>query len=139
MVTFKNILFPVNLDSSDLSFVKKVVELAIELSGRLHFIYVNDEQAGYRHPADREDDIALRVQEVVPAELLNSLQVVYAVAKGTVAKEIEAYCKKEKIDLIMVGHKHRSKFYSFMFDSPDVNIVDSVNIPILIIPKKEGA
>ncbi len=136
MVTFKNILFPVNLDSSDLTFIKKVVELAIELKGCLHFIYVNDEQAGYRHPADREDDVSLKVQEAVPAELLASLQVVYAVSKGTVAKEIESYCKKEKIDLIIVGHKHRSRFYSFLFDSPDVNIVDSVNIPIMIIPKK---
>ncbi len=136
MLTFKNIVFPINLDSKNLSFVKKVVELAIEFSGRLHFIYVNDEQAGYRHPADSEEDIALKVKEVVPAELLEKLKVVYAVSRGSVAKEIEAYCKKEKIDLIIVGHKHRSKFYSFMFDSPDVNIVDSINIPILVVPKQ---
>ncbi len=136
MLTFKNIIFPINLDSKNLSFVKKVVELAIEFSGRLHIIYVNDEQAGYRHPADSEEDIALKVKEVVPAELLEKLKVVYAVSRGSVAKEIEAYCEKEKIDLIIVGHKHRSKFYSFMFDSPDVNIVDSINIPILVIPKQ---
>lgn len=136
MLTFKNIVFPINLDSKNLSFVKKVVELAIELSGRLHFIYINDEQAGYRHPTDSEDVVALKVKEVVPPELLEKLQVVYAVSKGSVAREIEAYCKKEKIDLIIVGHKHRSNIYSFLFDSPDVNIVDSINIPILVVPKQ---
>ncbi len=136
MLKFRNIVFPINLDSKNLTFVKKVFELAVELSGRLHIIYVNDEQAGYRHPADSEEDIALKVKEVVPAELLEKLQVVYAVSRGSVAREIESYCKKEKIDLIIVGHKQRSKFYSFLFDSPDVNIIDSINIPILVIPKQ---
>ncbi|MBN2159550.1 MAG: universal stress protein [Spirochaetes bacterium] len=136
MVTFKNILFPINLDSKDLSFVKKVVETAALFQSRLHILYVNDEQAGYRHPTDREDAVALKVEEAVPTELLGKVSPVYAVAKGAIASEIQAYCTKEKIDLIIVGHKQRSKFYGFMFDSPDVNIIDSANVPVMIIPKK---
>ncbi len=136
MVTFKNILFPINLDSTNLSFVKKVLDMALQLKGRLHILYVNDEQAGYRHPTDREDAVALKVQEAVPEDILNRISPVYAVAKGNLAEQIEAYCKKEAIELIIVGHKQRSAFYRAVFDSPDVNIIDSVNIPILVIPKK---
>ncbi|MBN1496682.1 MAG: universal stress protein [Spirochaetes bacterium] len=136
MVTFKNILFPINLDSTNLSFVKKVLDIALQLNGRLHILYVNDEQAGYRHPTDREDAVALKVQEAVPEDLLSKVSPVYAIAKGTLAEQIEAYCKKESIELIIVGHKQRSMFYRAVFDSPDVNIIDSVNIPILVIPKK---
>lgn len=136
MLTFTRILFPINLDSSNLFFVKKVVETAMKLQGRLHILYVNDEQAGYRHPTDREDTVAIKVREAVPADILEKVSPVYAVAKGSISKEIQAYCKKEKIELIIIGHKQRSKFYGFMFDSPDVNIIDTANVPVMIIPKK---
>ncbi len=135
MITFKNILFPINLDSQNLSYVIKTVEIAIGFGGRLHFLYVNDEQAGYRHPTDREDDVALKVKELVPADLIEKLKPVYAISKGKLAEEIEVYCKKEAIDLIIVGHKHRSRFYGALFDSPDVNIIDAIKLPILIIPR----
>ena len=90
MVTFKNILFPINLDSTNLSFVKKVLDIAQQLNGRLHILYVNDEQAGYRHPTDREDAVALKVQEAVPEDLLSKVSPVYAIAKGNLAEQIEA-------------------------------------------------
>lgn len=136
MVTFKNILFPINLDSTNLTFVKNVVEMASMFEGRLHILYVNDEQAGYRHPTDREDAVALKVQEAVPSDFLDKVSPVYAIAKGDLAEEIQSYCIKEEIDLIIVGHKHRSSFYRAVFDSSDVNIIDSVKIPILVIPKQ---
>jgi nucleotide-binding universal stress UspA family protein len=96
----------------------------------------NDPAAGYRFPTDREDAVSLRVQEVVPNEVLTSQKIVYAVSKGTLEKEIEKYCKDNGIDMIITGHKHRNKLYSSLFDSPDVNIIDAMKIPILVIPKK---
>jgi nucleotide-binding universal stress UspA family protein len=92
-------------------------------------------QAGYRHPTDHEDAVALRVKEIVPAELLENQKITYAVSKGSLDKEIVKYCEKNNIDLIITGHKHKNKLYSLLFDSPDENIIDAINLPVLIIPE----
>jgi nucleotide-binding universal stress UspA family protein len=136
MFNIKNILFPINLDAEDISPVITALEIAKILHCHLHIFYVNDIEAGYRHPTDREDAVALRVEEVVPAELRNKQKIVYAVAKGNLEEEIIKYCADQEIDLIIVGHKHRHKIYSALFDSPDVNIIDAVKLPVLVIPGK---
>jgi nucleotide-binding universal stress UspA family protein len=132
----KNILYPINLDSKNVSPVVTALEIAKEFKSRLHILYVNDEEAGYRHPTDREDAVALRVEETAPHELLESTTVVYAVSKGKLDEEIMKYCRDNKIDLIITGHKHKNKLYSMLFDTPDENIIDTINLPVLVIPKK---
>lgn len=136
MLEFKNILYPINLNSKNLITVVKVLELAGILNSKVHILYVNDEGAGYRYPADREDAVSLKVKEVAPAELLSSLTIIYAVSKGKLEQEILDYCKKNSIDLIVTGHKRRNRLYSMLFDSPDVNIIDTIHVPVLVIPKK---
>ncbi len=135
MLNFKNILYPIDLDSKNISSIVKALEFALMFNCPIHILYVNDIQAGYRHATDREDAVALRVREVASAELLENLKITYAVSKGTLDEEIIKYCEKNKIDLIITGHRHRSKLYSMFFDSPDVNIIDAVNLPVLIIPE----
>ncbi|MGV8057827.1 MAG: universal stress protein [Smithellaceae bacterium] len=136
MFNIKNILFPINLDAEDISPVITALEIAETFHSSIHIFYVNDIEAGYRHPTDREDAVALRVRAVVPAELLDSIKIVYAVAKGNLEEEIIKYCRDNAIDLIIVGHKHRLKIYSALFDSADVNIIDAVKLPVLVIPEK---
>ena len=135
MLNFKNILYPIDLDSKNVSSVVKALEFAQMLNCPIHILYVNDIQAGYRHPTDHEDAVALRVKEVVPVELLENQKIIYAISKGTLDKEIMNYCKKNNIDLIITGHKHRNKLYSMFFDSPDENIIDAISLPVLIIPE----
>jgi nucleotide-binding universal stress UspA family protein len=135
MVTIKNILYPINLDSKNIKPVIKALELAKILNSNIHILYVNDAGAGYRYPTDREDEVALKVKEVVPIELLNQVQVTYAISKGSLGNEVVNYCKNNAIDLIITGHKHHNKLYSRLFDTPDENIIDSINLPVLIIPK----
>jgi nucleotide-binding universal stress UspA family protein len=135
MLNFKNILYPIDLDSKNVSSVVKALEFAQTLKSSIHILYVNDMQAGYRHPADHEDAVALRVKEIVPAKLLENQKITYAVSKGSLDKEIVKYCEKNNIDLIITGHKHKNKLYSLLFDSPDENIIDAINLPVLIIPE----
>ena len=136
MFNVKNILYPINLDSENISPVISAIELAKIFKSNIHILYVNDPDAGYRHPADFEDAIGLKLQEVVPQELLQYERITYAVAKGNLGEEVSQYCKENNIDLLVTGHKHRNKLYSMLFDTPDENIIDSVNLPILIFPKK---
>jgi nucleotide-binding universal stress UspA family protein len=135
MLNFKNILYPIDLDSKNVSSVVKALEFAQMLNCPIHILYVNDMQAGYRHPTDHEDAVALRVKEVVPAQLLENQKIIYSVSKGALETEIVKYCEKNNIDLIITGHKHRNKLYPLLFGSPDENIIEAINLPVLIIPE----
>jgi nucleotide-binding universal stress UspA family protein len=136
MLNFKNILYSIDLDSEKVSSVKEAFELARLFKSRLHIVYVNNILAGYRTPTDHEDAIALRVKEEAPEYLTEDIDVLYAALKGDVADEIVKYAEENQINLIVVGHTHRSKLYASMFDSTDVKIIDTVLIPVLVIPEK---
>ncbi|HQP25697.1 MAG TPA: universal stress protein [Smithellaceae bacterium] len=135
MREFRNILYAMDLDAETFSSVVQALEFAQLFGSRIHILYVNDPQAGYRHPADHEDAVALKVKEAAPESLLENLEVVYAVSKGDIAKEIVQYARENRIDLIIVGHKQRSKLYASMFDSTDVHVIDEAQLPILVFPE----
>lgn len=132
----KKILFPIDLDAEHVSALFTALEIAKLFKSEIHIIYVNDILSGYRHPTDREDTVALRVQDLVPSWLLENQKIVYAATKGNLDEEIIKYCAAQEIDLIIVGHRHRHKIYSVFFDSPDINIIDAVKLPVLVIPEK---
>ena len=136
MFSIKKILYPIDLDAEDVSPVVMALEVAKIFNSEIHILYVNDIEAGYRHPTDREDAVALRVRKVAPEELLDNLKIIYSASKGDLDKEIVKYCKDNNIDLLIVGHKHRNKLYSKVFDSADENIIDAIKLPVLVIPKK---
>jgi nucleotide-binding universal stress UspA family protein len=136
MFQFKNILYPIDLDSANISPVLTAIEIAKNFNSSLHILYVNHPDAGYRYPTLQEEAVALRVEEIAAPELLNNVSITYSVSKGDLAAEITDYCMKNSIDLIITGHKHRNKLYSMLFDSPDENIIDKINLPVLVIPKK---
>jgi nucleotide-binding universal stress UspA family protein len=136
MLNFKNILYPIDLDSKNITSLEKALEFAQMFRCPIHILYVNDTQAGYRHPTDHEDAVALRVKEIVPETLLQNMNITYAISKGDTAEEIVKYAQKHQIDLIIFGHKHHGKLYSSLFDSTDVNIIDTALLPVLVIPEK---
>lgn len=136
MLNFKNILYAIDLDSKSLSSLEKALEFAQLFNARIHILYVNDSQAGYRHPADHEDAIALRVKETIPETFMENIEIIYAVSRGNTAEEILKYVQRNQIDLIIVGHKHRGKLYSSLFDSTDINIIDTVSLPVLTVPEQ---
>jgi len=136
MLNFKKILYPIDLDSKDNPSLCKALEFAQFLNCQTHILYVNDIEAGYRHPTDYEDAVALKVKEVIPCSILENMDIIYAVSKGDTVEEIVRYAKDNNIDLIIIGHKHRGKLFSSLFDSIDVNIIDTTLLPVLIIPEK---
>jgi nucleotide-binding universal stress UspA family protein len=136
MKEYRNMLYAIDLDTDNIPSIVYALEFARLFNSRIHIVFVNDPMAGYRHPTDREDAVALRVKETAPESLLENLDVIYASAKGNTAKEIVKYAQENQIDLIIVGHKRHSKLFTTMFDSTDVNIIDKVLLPVLVIPDK---
>ena len=135
MLKFTKILYPLDLDSKNFKNVSIAIEFAKEYKAALHFLFVNDPSAGYRHPADFQDAVALKIKEEVSPELLQNAQIIYAVSKGDLDDEVKEYCRDNAIDLIITSHKHHNKLYGSLFDTPDENIIDSINIPVLVLPK----
>lgn len=136
MLNFKNILYSIDLDSKKTSSLEKALEFAQLFNCPIHILYVNDIEAGYRHPTDREDAVALRVKELVPESLLENINIIYVVSKGETAEEIVKYAQEHNIDLIIIGHKNRGKLYATLFDSTDINTIDIASLPVLVIPEK---
>jgi len=136
MFGVKKILFAIDLDSKNISPAVAALKIAQAFGSEIHFLYVNDPQAGFRHPADREDAISLRLREEISDELLSSVRIVYAATKGHLAEEVAKYCADNGIDLVIVGHKLRLKIYGKVFDSSDVKIIDMINLPVLVLPTK---
>ena len=134
MINFKNILYPIDLDSENITSLIKALEFGQMFNAQVHILYINDSQAGYRHPTDHEDAVALKVKKIVTVELLEQAKITYAVSKGELDKEIRKYCDENHIDLIIAGHKRRNKLYYTLFDSPDEDIIETINLPVLIIP-----
>jgi nucleotide-binding universal stress UspA family protein len=135
MINFKNILYPIDLDSDNVSSLIKALEFAQIFNAQVHILYINDSQAGYRHPTDHEDAVALKVRKIAPAALLEQAKITYAVSKGNLNSEIVKYSEENNIDLIITGHKRRNKLYYALFDSPDEDIIETINLPVLVIPE----
>jgi nucleotide-binding universal stress UspA family protein len=136
MLNFKNILYAIDLNSEKNSSLKDALQFAQLFKCSVHILYVNDSAAGYRHPTDREDAVALRVKELVDESLLEGMNIIYAVSKGDTAQGIAAYAKENAVDLIIIGHKHRGQLYAALFDSTDVNILDKILVPVLVFPEQ---
>jgi nucleotide-binding universal stress UspA family protein len=136
MTGFKNLLYAIDLNDDHVTSVNYALKIARLFQSRIHMLYVNDAQAGYRHPTDREDAVALKVKNIVPDLLLEGQDIIYAVAKGNTVQEIVRYAEEQQIDLILIGHKYRGKLYSSLFDSTDIKIIDEARLPVLAIPEK---
>ena len=67
MINFKNILYPIDLDSDNVSYLIKALEFAQMFNAQVHILYINDSQAGYRHPTDKEEAVSIKVREIAPA------------------------------------------------------------------------
>ena len=136
MLEFKKILCPIDLDSAKESAISEALSIARQFEAEIHFLYINTEQAGYRTPYEHEDQVALAVKKYTSQDLLEQVKVTYAVSKGDLGDEVKKYGGEHSMDLIITGHHHHSKWHSILFDTGDVNIIDSVSIPVLVIPAR---
>jgi len=129
------ILIPVEIDVDDFGWLPTALQFARRVTADVHFLYVNDPQAGYRHPTLYADDLEEKIRAAVDAKEFKGLKVDFATTKGGLEGRVKAYCNEHKIDMIVTGHKHHSRFYGSIFDTSDEEIIDAVEIPVLVIPK----
>ncbi len=134
MLTIKKILYPIDLDTPGENIVRQAVSIARQFGAQLHFLYVNHPQAGYRTPYNNEDEVALAVRGNISWDELSDVVVHYATSKGELEDEVNNYCEAQKIDLILISHKHHSKLYLKLFDTAQECIVNRADIPVMVLP-----
>ena len=129
------ILIPVEVDVDNFGWLPTALQFARRVTADVYIFYVNDPQAGYRHPTVDEDDLEERIRAAVDAKEFKGLKVEFATSKGNVASRVKAFCNENGIDMIATGHKHHMRFYGSLFDTKDEEIIDAVEVPVLVIPK----
>lgn len=131
----QTILMPVEVDVDDYGWLATAFQFARRVTADVYILFVNDKQAGYRHPSVDEEELeALIRRSVEPAEF-EGLSVRFVVTRGNVSSCVKKVCEEKNIDMIATGHKHHVRLYGHLFDSSDVEIIDAVEVPVLVIPK----
>jgi nucleotide-binding universal stress UspA family protein len=129
------ILIPVEIDVDDFYWLSTALQFSRRVTADVYILFVNDAQAGYRHPAIDAEELEEKVRAHIDPKEFNGLSVSFVIAKGDVSKCVKKFCIENKIDMIATGHKHHSRIYGSLFDSQDEGIIDAVEIPVLVIPK----
>lgn len=131
----KTILIPVEIDIDDFNWLPTAFQFSRRLAASVHILFVNDAQAGYRHPTLEADDLEARIREHVDAKELEGLSIQFATSKGDVSTRVKEFCDEHQVDMLITGHKHHSSLYGLLFDTKDEGIIDAVELPVLVIPK----
>lgn len=131
----KNILIPVEIDVDNFGWLPTALQFSRRVTADVYIFFVNDAQAGYRHPGIDEEDLEEKIRGAVEPDELDGLSVRFVVAKGDVGSCVKSFCDEKQIDMIATGHKHHWRAYGHFFDTKDEEIIDTVEIPVLVIPK----
>jgi nucleotide-binding universal stress UspA family protein len=131
----KTILLPVEVDIDDYAWLVTALQFSRRVTADVYILFVNDKQAGYRHPGVDEEDLEARIRAAIEPSEFDGLSVQFIVAKGDVSSCVRRVCNEKNIDMIATGHKHHARLYGHMFDTSDEEIIDAVGIPVLVIPK----
>jgi nucleotide-binding universal stress UspA family protein len=129
------ILIPVEIDVDNFHWLSTALQFSRRVTADVYIFFVNDAQAGYRHPAIDAEELEEKVRVHLDSKELTGLSVKFVVAKGDVSKCVKEFCNENNIDMIATGHKHHSRIYGSLFDTQDEGIIDAVEIPVLVIPK----
>ena len=120
--------------------IKEAVKIARSSKAELIAVHVNDPHAGEmtmmmdsRGPRLEEEDIRNRFRtngfieeaESVQVKIINSEKISQTLAGET-----------EGIDLLVLGHRKMSTFKSRIMDSVDEGMINHVECPVLVVPKK---
>jgi nucleotide-binding universal stress UspA family protein len=132
----RTILLPVDLDENGLDALPYAVDFAKQFGASLHLLYVNTPQAGYRHASVLQEDLEARIRAHASAASMQDMQVECVVSRGDLGEETRRYCAEHAVDLLITTHERHGRFYSSFLDTRDEEIIESVDVPVLVLSKE---
>ncbi len=130
------ILLPIDLDTDGFEALSFAVAFAKQFDAALHFFFVNNPHAGYRHPSLSVEELKERIEAQPVAGSLADMRVQYSVTRGDLGDETHRYCRENEIDLLITSHERHSRLYTSLLDTRDEEIIESVDVPVLVMPKR---
>jgi K+-sensing histidine kinase KdpD len=131
MLPAKNILLPFDYAREDPSLLQNAVRISLYFKAKLHIVHVEEEGTKVQS-ADLQKAV-----EAMGMELqFHGIEVIYDVVTGEVGSAVAHYAQTNGIQLIVAGHKYHSRLMSGCMDASDGRIIDEVQVPVLILPKK---
>ncbi len=132
----RTILIPVAVDVDDFHWLTTALQFSRRVTADVYILFVNDAQAGYRHPAIEADELEERIRaHIAPKEFEDQIVHFVTTRGSNIGALVKEFCEEHQIDMIATGHKHHSRIYESLFDSQDEEIIDTVEVPVLVIPK----
>ena len=154
-MNFRNILVPVDFSSNSVQAFDFAQQLALQNNSILHIIHIIDPfiDVGYSsNSAYRENIINMRVRNAneelqkfideIPHPGVNIMEVL---KYGVPYEEILDYCKKEKIDLIIIASHGWTGLYNLPMGNVASKVMKYSSIPVVCLKtanavmKKESA
>jgi nucleotide-binding universal stress UspA family protein len=142
MLTFKNILFPVDFSERSTLTIPYVARLARRFQSRLTLLHVIDTydagvcgaELGGFGIEDYQD--ALRTQSTLELEdfgktEFEGIEVVRIVESGDVASRIVSFARTNKVDLIVMPTHGRGAFRRMLLGSITSNVLHDAQCPVL--------
>lgn len=142
---FRKILVPVDFSDLSNNALEYALQLAKNTNSELHLLHAYDLQIFMYDPvqvspteSDPKKEV-LQHLEKLRETILNRSQgfkVVYHATLGVPVDEINAYTKKEKIDLIVIGTQGAGYIQERIFGSTASLLIRSAKAPVMVIDKK---
>ncbi len=132
----RTILIPVEVDVDDFQWLSTALQFSRRVTADVFIFFVNDAQAGYRHPTIEADELEEKIRSHIEPAEFEGLNVQFVTTRGAnIGALVKEFCEEHQIDMIATGHKHHSRIYGSLFDTQDEEIIDAVELPVLVIPK----
>ncbi|WP_430402766.1 universal stress protein [Fluviicola sp.] len=142
---FKKMLIPVDFSEISNNALEYAIQLAKKTNSALHLLHAYDLQVFMYDPTqvspaeyDREKEILHELEKLKKAILLKNpgLTVVHHATLGVPVDEINAYSKKERIDLIVIGTQGAGYIQERILGSTTSLLIRSAKTPVIVIDKE---
>jgi nucleotide-binding universal stress UspA family protein len=146
----KNILVPVDFEgATTFLLLAEAYKMAKQFNAKIWLLHVatpNPEFVGYEvGPQYIRDKRAseLKIEHLQIKKFTDELKGKGVEAEGllifgSTVEMIQLEAKKLKIDLIMIGHHNRGFVYNLFYGSTDLQLMEKLAVPLMIIPMDWG-
>ena len=138
-MSYTKILIALEHRTEEAEVIHQAVRLAQALGATLSAIHVNDPGAGKAHmlmdslPLATEEDIRAQFRELGYTQEAGEIQVEIVESSNYAATIATA---AQSSDLLVVGHRHKSRIVAALIDSLDERLADLAPCPMLIVPMR---
>ena len=137
---YKKIMVALAVEGDEIPVIQQAIHIAKRYQAKLIALHVSPPHAGEMSmmmdsigsKIEKEDITQIFVDSGFGEEVKN-IEVLIT-KNASIAEGIVDH--SQDIDLLILGHRRMSTFKAIFMDSVDENIVNKVNCPVLVVPKK---